>query len=142
MKDNEFKKLVEKYKEGDSTLKEENSLFNNAGKSEPSLEAWSTFVNINKTETPQDFNDKLWKSFQNKKARKRRRIISVLSAAASILILVSIFIANRGPKEQSYAEKERLLNQALSMFDDFEEKKVEHNVFYENEMIVVYTITE
>ena len=99
-------------------------------------------MNNNKTETPQGFNDKLWKSFQNKKTRRRRRFISVLSAAASVVILVSIFIANRGPKEQSYAEKERLLNQALSMFEDFEEKEVEHNVFYENEMIVVYTITE
>ena len=40
----EFKKLVKKYNEGESSLEEEQLLFNNANNSEYSLKAWSTFV--------------------------------------------------------------------------------------------------
>ena len=110
--------------------------------SEPSLKAWSTFIKKNKTNVPEGLNDKLWESFQNKKRKRRRTFIGALSAAASVLLLISFFIGGRVQKEQSYAEKEMLLNQALDMFKDSEQKKAEYKIFYENEMIVVYTITE
>ncbi len=142
MKEDEFEKLVEKYKEGDSTLNEENILFNNAKNSESSLELWSTFVKNNKTKAPKDFNNTLWESFQNKKTRKRRGSIRTLSVAASVILLISLFIGNRGRKEQSYSEKEALLNEAIGMFDSHEQKEIQHNIFYENEMIIVYTTTE
>ena len=142
MKENEYKNLIEKYKEGSSTLKEEQFLIDNANHSEPSLEAWYTFVKKNKTETPKGLNDKLWKSFQKNKTSKKRRFIRVLSAAASVLILISFFITTLGQEEQSYSEKERLLNQALGMFDGFEQEEVQHNVFYENDMIILYTTIE
>jgi len=142
MKEDEIEKLVEKYKKGDSTLNEENILFNNAKNLESSFERWSTFVKNNKTKAPKDFNNTLWESFQNKKTRKRRGFIRIFSAAASVIVLISIFISNREQKGQSYFEKEVLLNQALDMFDSFEQKEVRHNVFYENKMIIVYTTTE
>jgi len=63
-------------------------------------------------------------------------------SAAAVILLISFFTINHGEKEQSYAEKERLLNQALSMFDNSEQKVIQHNIFYESEMIIVYTTTE
>ncbi|MEM6318428.1 MAG: hypothetical protein AAF960_12215 [Bacteroidota bacterium] len=142
MKRDEREKLIAKYREGISTLEEENFLFNNAVHSEPSLEAWSLFVKNNKIEAPENFNDSLWISFQNKKVKKRRRFISVLSAAASVLLIISFFAINKSSEKQSYAEKERLLRQALEMFDDLKQKEIQQTIFYENEMIVLYTIIE
>ncbi len=142
MKENEFERLVEKYKEGKSTLKEENALFNNTKNAKPAFEAWSNFVKNNKTEAPKDFNDTLWRSFQNKKTRKRRGFIRIMFAAASVVLLISFFVSNQGQDEQSYSEKERLLNQALGMFNSSEQKEIQRNIFYENEMIIVYTTTE
>ena len=141
MKEVEFEKLVEKYNEGDSSLKEEQLLFNNAKNSEHSLEAWSTFVKNNKKEIPKDFNDTLWESFQNKKTIKRKEIIKIMSVAATVLLIISLFVGNLKLKEQSYSEKEVLLNQALNMFHNTTEKEVKYNIFYENEMIIVYTTT-
>ena len=139
MKEIEFEKLVEKYNEGDSSLKEEQLLFNNAKNSEHSLEAWSTFVKNNKKEIPKDFNETLWESFQNKKIRKRKIFIGIMSAAASILLLISLFITTPKQKELNYSEKEVLLNQAINMVSNSEIKK---NIFYEDDMIVIYTTTE
>ena len=59
--------------------------------------------------------------------------------AATVALLISLFAGKLN--EQSYSEKEILLNQALNMFNNTEQKKVQHNLFYENEMIIVYTTT-
>ena len=139
MKEIEFEKLVEKYNEGDSSLKEEQLLFNNAKNSEHSLEAWSTFVKNNKKEIPKDFIETLWESFQNKKIRKRKIFIGIMSAAASVLLLISLFITTPKQKELNYSEKEVLLNQAINMVSNSEIKK---NIFYEDDMIIIYTTTE
>ena len=42
MKEDEIERLIEKYKEGNSTLNEEQFLFEHIKSSEPSLEVWST----------------------------------------------------------------------------------------------------
>ncbi len=142
MKEDELEKLIQKYKEGDSTLSEEKVLFNNSKKSESSLELWFTFVNENKTEIPKDLNSRLWQSFQNKKANKRRFLVKIMGVAASILILGIFLIGNFEQKEQSYSEKERLLNQALAMFESNEGEENQHTVFYENDLIIIYMTTE
>lgn len=142
MKEDEIERLIEKYKEGNSTLNEEQFLFDHIKNSEPSLEAWSTFVKNNKKETPNNFNDTLWESFQNKKIGERKRIVGIMSVAASVIVLISLFIASPKQKEQSNSEKERLLNQALTMFDSNEEEKIQRTIFYENEMVIVYLAIE
>lgn len=142
MKEDEIEKLVEKYKKGDSTLNEENILFNDAKNLEPSFELWSTFVKNNKIVTPKNFNDTLWESFQNKKSRKRKIVTLIMSAAASVLLLISLFIANLDQKKLNYSEKEALLNQAINMVSNSGISEIPKSVFYEDDMIIVYTTTE
>ncbi|MEP1487383.1 MAG: hypothetical protein ABJK28_03035 [Algibacter sp.] len=142
MKEDKIERLIEKYKEGNSTLNEEQFLFDNVKNSKPSLEAWSTFVKNNKMETSKDFNDILWESFQNKKIRKRKIFIGIMSAAASIILLISLFIANPEEKELNYSEKEALLSLALNMASNLGLTDVQQNIVYENEMIIIYTTTE
>ena len=142
MKEKEFEKLTEKYTEGASTLHEEQFLFDNAENSRSKVEAWSTFVKRNKREAPKNFNDTLWDSFQNRTIRKGRLKIGIMSAAASVILIVTLFIGNPGQKKLSYNEKEALLNQALNMFADSEQEIAKENIFYEDEMIIIYTSLE
>ncbi|TGV00490.1 hypothetical protein [Flavivirga rizhaonensis] len=142
MKEDKIERLIEKYKEGNSTLNEEQFLFDNAKNSEPSLEAWTTFVKNNKKETPKNFNDILWESFQNKKIRKRKIFFGIMSAAASVILLISLFIANPKQKELNYSEKEALLNQALNMVSNSGLAEIQQSIIYENEMVIIYTTTE
>ena len=66
MKERKIEKLIEKYEAGASTLQEEQFLFDNAENSGSKIEAWSTFVKRNKRDTPENFNEALWESFQSR----------------------------------------------------------------------------
>ncbi len=142
MKEHNLNKIFEKYKKGNSSLDEENILFENANNLNTSFKAWSNFARNNKIETPKDFNDTIWESFENKinNKHKSRFKIVIMSAAASILLIIAFFIGNTTKKELSYDQKAALLNEALSMFSD--NKQNNENIIYENETIVIYTSIE
>lgn len=142
MKEKKIDNLIEKYEAGASTSQEEQFLFDNAENSGSTIEAWSTFVKRNKSEAPENFNDTLWDSFQNRNIRKRRFKIAIMSAAASVLLIIALFIGNPGQKKLSYSEKEALLNQALNMFPDSEQEITKGNIIYEDEIIIIYTSLE
>ncbi|MDY0200317.1 MAG: hypothetical protein RBR40_04935 [Tenuifilaceae bacterium] len=142
MKEGEVERLIKKYKEGNTTLNEEKFLFDNAQNSEPSFEVWSTFVKNNRMEAPKNFNDTLWASFQNKRVRKRKIFVGIMSAAATVILLISLSIFNPQQKELNYAEKEALLNQALSMVSNSNRAEIPQNIIFENEMLIIYTTTE
>jgi hypothetical protein len=139
MKEDKTERLIKKYKEGQSTLNEEHFLFDNAKNSEHSLEVWSTFVKNNKKETPENFNELLWQSFQNRKIRKRKIFVGIISAAASVILLISLFKTNPEQKELNYSEKEALLSLAKEMVSNSDPAEIEQNIIYENEIVIIYT---
>lgn len=144
MKAKKIKELTEKYEAGDSTLKEEQSLFDSAENSGSTIEPWSAFVKGNKREAPGNLNETLWSSFQNRTSRRRKLRIATMSAAASVMLIIAILIINPGQKQLSYSEKEALLEQAINMFEDSEQEIVgqeimEQEVIYEDELIIIYT---
>ncbi len=142
MKEKKIENLIEKYEGGASTLNEEQFLFDNAENSGSKIEAWSTFVKRNKTDTPENFNEALWESFQNKNIKKRRYITRIMSAAASVIIIIALFIGKPGQNKLSYDEKEVLLNQALNMFAVADQVQTQQSIIYENELIIIYTSYE
>lgn len=142
MKEDEISKLIEKYKEGESTLEEEQFLLDHVDESEPSLKLWSTYMKNNKIEVPKHFNDSLWKSFEKQKTKRRKMFIGTIAAAASVLLLISLFITKSTNDELDYAEKEALLHQALLMVSDSDTNETQQNIIFENEMIIIYTSTE
>ena len=142
MKEDKIEKLTEKYEAGTSTLYEEQLLFNNAENSSSKIEAWSTFVKQNKRHAPENFNNTLWDSFQNKTIKKRRFKIKIISAAASVVLLIALFISIPRQKKLSYNEKEALLTQARNMIADSEQKIAMENIIYEDEKIIIYTNIE
>ena len=142
MKESKIESLLEKYKEGKTTLKEEQFLFDNSKNSEPFLEGWSTFVKNNKILIPKDLNDTLWESFQTKKSKKQKMHFVIMSAAASALLLISLFSTNLDQKKLNYSEKETLLNQAIDMMTNDGQPQILKSIFYEDEMIIVYATVE
>jgi len=142
MKEYKTEGLVKNYKEGETTLNEEHVLFNSTENLEPSLEAWSTFVKNNKTEIPKDFNAELWESFENRKNRKRKIVVGIMSAAASVVLLISFFLTNPKQEELNYAEKEALLSLAKKMVSNSDSVETEERIIYENDIVVIYTTKE
>ena len=142
MKEDKVERLLKKYQEGQSTLKEEAFLFDNTESLEPSFEAWSTFVKNNKTETPKDFNERLWQSFQNRKKKKRKLFVGGFSVAASVILLIALFFTNPKEEELNYAEKEALLSLAKEIVANSTPAEIEQNIIYENEIIIIYTTKE
>ena len=139
MKEETIKNRIEKYKNGETSLKEEKRLFDEVDENESEIKILAGFVEENKIETPYNLNDKLWNSFEKKTAKKNRFKIGIFSAAASILLLVSLYFGFLNENELSYNEKEALLNEAKSMFSDAEVKQTIHNIIIETDFVIVYT---
>ncbi len=139
MKEETIKNRIEKYKNGETSLKEEEQLFNNVGENQPGIEVLSGFVKENKINIPPNLNDTLWKSFEEKTTKNNRFKIGFFSAAASILLLVSLYFGFLNNDELSYDEKQALLNEAKSMFSDAEVKQTIHNIIIETDFVIVYT---
>lgn len=142
MNQDELKKLIEKYEAGASTLEEEQLLFEHAEHSDVKMAAWSNFVKQNRSEVPQNLNEELWHTFENKNARKRRIIFGIIAAAASILLALNIFVATPTDEKQSYAEKKALLEEARSMLAETKKKEITNEIIYENEFIMIYNKIE
>lgn len=142
MEENKAERIIKKYKEGQSTLSEEQFLFDNTENLNPSMKAWSTFVKNNKTTTPKDFNEHLWASFKTKRNRKRKLLIGALSVAASVSVLIALFLTHPAPDELNYSEKEALLNIAREMVNQTDLAEIEERVIYENDIVIIYTTKE
>ena len=138
MKENNINKLIEKYNQGNTSLKEEAKL-NHLLKNSDNTEAdWLTFTRQNKIETPTDFNTKMWETFEKKQHFKSNKTrFRVLSAVATIALLIAIGFALPKTNELSYSEKENLLLEAQAMFK--EASKNEATILFEDETIIVYT---
>ncbi len=135
-----IEKLTEKYEAGASTLSEEKFLLDNAENLKTTIRPWFKFIKLNKKEAPLNFNESLWESIQTRRIKKRRFTIGIMSMAASIIILVSVFTYNDGYKKLSYQEKKALLSEALDMFEDPPPRlPLVQNIIYEDDIIIVYT---
>ncbi|QVY65152.1 hypothetical protein [Polaribacter sp. Q13] len=142
MKEVNIKDLIEKYKSGKSSLKEEEFLFDNIDDSETGIKAWSSFVKKNKKVVPDNFNDDLWQSFDKKTTKTNRFKIGLMSAVASILLLSTLYLNNLRNQGLSNNEKEALLNEAKKMFIVTEQTKPILRIIVESDLLIVYTKIE
>lgn len=143
MKDKKIESLLEKYEAGETTLKEEQYLFENADNTTPALEAWSSFVLKDKKKLPENFHENLWESFNSKKSKKHKYMLGLLSSAATIALFITVLLlGNPNQKELSYSEKEALLKESLKMVASTEEIDLSQDIIYENDFIIIYTKDE
>lgn len=142
MSEEHIKNLIDKYKSGTSSLKEEIELFDNVNESEPEIKTWASFVKKNKKVAPDNLNDKLWESFDKKKSKNKQFKIGLISAAASLVLISTLFVNNIKNKDLSNSEKEALLKEAKEMFIEFDKSKPKYSVLVENDLLIVYTKVE
>ncbi|MFK8060764.1 MAG: hypothetical protein AB8B78_11825 [Polaribacter sp.] len=142
MKEEHIKNLIEKYKSGTTSLEEEKVLFESDVILDESIQKISTFIKNNKKKSPDNFNEKLWESFEEKTKKPNRFQIGLWAAAASILLLVSISISNYNEDKLTISEKKALLNEAKSMFAASNKTEEKYDIVFENELVVVYTKSE
>jgi hypothetical protein len=139
MKEETIKNLIEKYKKGETSLSEEKELFNSGNETQPEIANLSQFIKNNQIMTPENLNEKLWKYFDEKSVRNNKFRIGIYSAAASILLIFSLYFWNFEPNKMTYNEKLALLNEAKSMFANTSEKEINSNIILETDLIIVYT---
>ena len=137
MKEDNINRLIEKYKSGETSLEEEKILFEEEFTSDDSIKKWIEFAKKQKQSTPENFNDTLWESFQKKKQGRARMFATVISVAASIILLLILVINKSGQAKLDYAKKQALLEEARSMF-----KESQSHIIYEDEFIQIYTTSE
>ncbi|PCE66299.1 hypothetical protein [Sediminicola luteus] len=143
MREDEIRRLTEKYERGETTLEEEVFLFENVKEPDTPWANWFTFLENNKITPPEDLNDRLWESFEGGRDRKRKKMVWGMAAAASVLLLVSFLILGpRQSNEQDFAQKEALFKEALDMIGSMEPAAIERTIVYENEMVIIYTTKE
>lgn len=139
MKEN-ISELIKKFESGKSSLAEEKFLIDHPEKIVPPQKLWLSFIQRNKPTAPEKLKTTVWEAVKNKRSSRHRRRIGIISAAASVLIIVSVFILSPKKNELSSREKETLLNEALNMFKDNSNTiDLSQNVLYEDEMIIIYT---
>jgi hypothetical protein len=139
MNEETIKELFDKYKNGETSLIEEQELFNAANKTESEIGSLSQFINNNQIKTPENLNEKLWGSFDKRTANKNKFRIGMYSAAASILLLFSLYFWNLEPQKMTYNEKLALLNEAKSMFSNESDKEINRNIILETDLVILYT---
>ena len=142
MKEETIKKLFEKYKNGETSIKEEKFLFNNVDENQPEIKILADFVAKNQLKTSSNLNGTLWESFNEKTTKKNTFKTGFLSAAASIALIFSLFIYNSNQNTLTETEKQALLNEAKNMFIEADEEKVMYRKILENELVIVYTKTQ
>ncbi len=140
MNENRIRKLIEKYQRGETSLQEEQLLFDQKDGLDSGFNAWSNYLENNKIKPPADFNNNAWQKFQATHSVQRNGFVGLSVAAASIVFMLSFLISNHWSGKQSEMEKKLLLSQALNLVAESEENMEE--VLYENDMIVIYTTSK
>ncbi len=130
-------KLLEKYEQGLTSVEEEKQLFAHPEDSGIDHQVWFQYVNHQKKEVPNDLEDTVWSSIQT---RKKKWLIRTISMAASVALLVSLFLTTNPwqKKEMSYEEKAALLEEALAMCAE-KKQTIEREILYEDELLIIYT---
>ncbi|WP_178991582.1 hypothetical protein [Winogradskyella schleiferi] len=142
MKKEHTKEIFEKYKNGLTSLEEERFLLKNASINFnfPLLD-WIKFEKKNKKQITDDFNERLWQSFEKKTQPKTRLLKRVVIAAASIVLLFTLYNKNKQENTQSLWEKEALLMEAKSMFSDIEQN-ANREIIFDSDLVTVYATKE
>ena len=133
MKEEYIKSLKEKYKAGLTSFEEEGVLFNKSCQHDEEIKSISYFISEDKIETPTNFNEKLWPSFESKISTKKSITLWVWSAVASITLILSLYLGYIYNNKLSELKKHALLEDAKGMF-----LKKNDKVLFEDEFLIVY----
>lgn len=141
MKKTEVEKLLKSYELGQTSSKEEAYLQAQLSNSESEYGRWFSFIRSNKISIPESLEKDIWNTLQSKK--KKRVLYRAIAAAASVALLISLFLIPNSipPQEMSYEEKVAILEEALAMTSP-KVVEIQQKVLYEDDIIIIYTETK
>lgn len=132
-------KLLQKYKEGASSIEEEYHLREIFSQSSEKSSAWFKFVSNARRKVPTGIEDIVLNSIETHRKRYKRTLYSIISAAAIVIILVvSVLFSPFQTKEMSYAEKLAVLVEVNNMFESEMVDDKEKDILYEDETIILF----
>lgn len=106
MRPSEKNKLIGKFWEGNTTRREEEELFDELSTEKPNNDDEAYFHYIAKSRISKDVKeDEIWKTITIKDHRRKRLIFLTTGIAASILLLVSLFITISTVEQESKQKK-------------------------------------
>jgi len=138
MKNEHLDHLIKKYLNGESTLAEEEVLFDKSDKVEDPLDGWSAYVQHKRTKAPIDMVDQIAATTHLRERQRPGRIIMLSAIAACIIILGLVAYNTAFSTKMSDAEKRIKLDEALAMFEQSQQDISPQQILYEDEMIVIY----
>lgn len=143
MREESIKPMLEKYKKGLTSSEEEQLLFDHIDEQDIEMYKLSTFVKNKKVTTPRKLNEKLWDSFEEKiKDKQKPKRIWQWSAVASILLILAWYVPYDYQNHLEEMEKQRLLEEAKSMFLKKTEPTKNDKILFEDETLIVFVRTE
>ena len=128
--------LDHKYLNAESSLEEDEQFFKKQEKDGP-LKSWAKFRQKSSYQAPGGLSDRIADSIEKKRSNTRTLYVTISSIAASLILIAVFLFGNSGSAEMSYEEKKALLEEVLSTFPE-EEVIPEREIFYEDDMIVIY----
>jgi hypothetical protein len=133
-------KLLELYEGGFTTSEEEKELLTHFNNSRFDNDPWFEFLAKEKKSTPDELEDEIWSHIVKEKRKKRTLFYGTGSIAASILLVVALFVTNPfSSKQMNEEDKLAALQEAYAMLDEVGINSSEKEIIYEDDILVLYT---
>jgi len=132
-------KLQELYEQGLTSIEEERVLIRNHSASGNSLNMWFDYIRFKRKLVPSDIEMQVWEKVKSAQQRQRRLFASVISAAASVLIISALITTNLlGDEKAKNRATLAAFEEALSMIPDRSSTNTTPSILYEDESIIIY----
>lgn len=141
MKKEYINKQLQSYEEGLTSSAEEKELLSLLSNSGKGANSWFRYIQAQKKPVPQNLENDIWLTIQNREQKKKRMLIKISSIAASVILAVSIFLSIMplNKKEMSYDEKIAAIEEAMAMISEPQEEIIFGEILYEDEILIIYT---
>jgi len=131
-------KLLELYRNGNSSLADEESLTESFGDSLSGDKVWFSFIKHYRKRAPEYLENEV-KSYIFRNTKGRRLLIRLASVAAILIFLISLVVLVPGrQKEMDPTDKMALIEEAYKLINSNQGLVSEDEIIYEDETIVIY----
>jgi len=140
MNTEELNKLIQLYREGRTTLEEEELLRNHPGTGLHSEGPWLKFAGSNRKDTPAGLEADVISLIRERQGKKRRLALR-FGYAAAIIIAAFISVVLITPVRQgvmTYDEKVEAMKEAFDLLEPTLTAEAGKEIIYEDDILIIY----
>lgn len=133
-------RLEEKYEQGLTSLEEERALSRKKSSSEGDGNIWFEYIELKRSSVPADIEEHTWEKVEVLQQKQRRLTASIITAAASVLVIAVLLTASLLGSDEKIRNREVVaaLEKAKSMIPDNPTLATTTAIIYEDESIIIY----